>query len=96
MRRRPRGHICAVCHVGRRSDWHDLDETSLTVLERGRRRHELGSGEAVFAQGERNDGVYCVSGGTVGIRRFDSSGGSAPSSWPIRATRSDTGYFLYP
>jgi CRP/FNR family transcriptional regulator len=69
-------HTCAVCHVGRRSDWHDLDETSLAVLERGRRRRELGSGEVVFAQGERNDGVYCVSGGTVGIRRLDSNGNS--------------------
>ncbi|HUI94166.1 MAG TPA: Crp/Fnr family transcriptional regulator [Xanthobacteraceae bacterium] len=70
------GHACAVCHVGRRSDWHDLDEASLALLERGRRRRDYGSGEVVFAQGARNAGVYCVSGGTVGIRRLDSNGNS--------------------
>jgi CRP-like cAMP-binding protein len=69
-------HGCAVCHVGRRSDWHDLDEAAFGLLERGRRRREYGSGEVVFAQGERNEGIYCVSGGTVGIRRLDSNGNS--------------------
>ena len=46
------------------------------MLERGRRRREYGSGEVVFAQGERNEGIYCVSGGTVGVRRLDSNGNS--------------------
>jgi CRP-like cAMP-binding protein len=70
------GHTCAVCHVGRLSDWHDLDEASRDLLERGRRRREYGSGEVVFAQGAQNQGVYCVSGGTVGIRRIDRNGNS--------------------
>lgn len=70
------GYHCAVCHVGQRSDWHDLDEALLAMLECGRTRREYGSGEVVFAQGTRNDGVYCVSGGTVGIRRCDSNGNS--------------------
>ncbi|MGO9005578.1 MAG: Crp/Fnr family transcriptional regulator [Beijerinckiaceae bacterium] len=73
---KPEGQACSVCHVGRRSDWHDLDEAASGVLERGRRRREYGSGELVFVQGERNDGVHCVSGGTVGIRRLDASGNS--------------------
>ena len=70
------GHSCAVCHVGARSDWHDLDEAASEALERGRRRREYGSGAVVFAQGQRNDGVHCVSGGTVGIRRLDANGNS--------------------
>jgi CRP/FNR family transcriptional regulator len=70
------GPGCVVCHVGRRSDWRDLDEAASGVLEAGRRRREYGSGEVVFAQGERNDGVHCVSGGTVGIRRLDANGNS--------------------
>jgi CRP-like cAMP-binding protein len=69
-------HTCAVCHVGQRSDWHNLDATALALLERGRRRRDYGSGEVVFAQGEPNDGVYCVSGGAVGIRRLDQNGNS--------------------
>ena len=46
------------------------------LAERGRRRREYGSGEIVFAQGDQNDGVHCVSGGTVGIRRLDDNGNS--------------------
>jgi CRP-like cAMP-binding protein len=72
----PGGYACAVCHVGQRSDWFGLDEATGALLTRGRRRREYGSGEVVFAQGERNAGVYCVSGGTVGIRRLDSNGNS--------------------
>jgi len=70
------GQACVICHVGRRSDWHDLDEATHAVLARGRSRREYGSGEVVFAQGAQNDGVHCVSGGTVGIRRLDSNGNS--------------------
>ena len=70
------GQACVVCHVGRRSDWHDLDPTASALLTSGRRRREYGSGEVVFAQGECNDGVHCVSGGTVGIRKLDGNGNS--------------------
>jgi len=70
------GQACSVCHVGQRSDWHDLDEAANGLLARGRHRREYGSGEVVFAQGGQNDGVHCVSGGTVGIRRLDANGNS--------------------
>ena len=73
---RHEGQACLVCHVGRRSDWHDLDQTANALLSSGRRRREYGAGEIVYAQGEQNDGVHCVSGGTVGIRRLDDNGNS--------------------
>jgi CRP-like cAMP-binding protein len=73
---RHEGQACVVCHVGRRSDWQDFDQTASALLSSGRRRREYGSGELVFAQGEQNDGVHCVSGGTVGIRRLDENGNS--------------------
>jgi CRP-like cAMP-binding protein len=73
---RHEGQACVVCHVGRRSDWHDLDQAASALLSSGRRRREYGSGEIVFAQGDHNDGVHCVSGGTVGIRRIDDNGNS--------------------
>jgi CRP-like cAMP-binding protein len=73
---KPEARSCVVCPVGRRSDWRDLDEAASALLEGGRRRREYGSGEVVFAQGEGNDGVHCVSGGTVGIRRLDANGNS--------------------
>jgi len=73
---RPEGHSCVVCHVWRRSDWHELDEPARAMLGRARHRRDYGPGEIVFAQGADNDGVFCVSGGTVGIRRLDRNGNS--------------------
>ncbi|MGO4870074.1 MAG: Crp/Fnr family transcriptional regulator [Roseiarcus sp.] len=67
---------CGACHVGGRSDWRDLDEEANNLLVRGRRRFAYDSGEVVFAQGEPGDGMHCVSGGTVGIRRLDANGNS--------------------
>ncbi len=73
---RPEGPGCRICHVRQKSDWRDLDASATASLERERCRREYGSGELVFAQGAANDGVYCVSGGTVGIRRLDRNGNS--------------------
>lgn len=67
---------CAICHVGRRSDWDGLDEPARAVLVRGLSRREYGSGEVIFAQGDANDGVHCVSSGTVAIRKLDARGNS--------------------
>jgi CRP-like cAMP-binding protein len=67
---------CAVCHVGRRSDWHGLDAVALAILAHGRTRREYGSGEVIFAQGDANTGVHCLSTGTVAIRRLDAQGRS--------------------
>ena len=73
---RPEVSACAACHVGPRSDWYGLDEAAHALLARGRHRRDYGSGELVFAQGAENEGVYCVSGGTVGIRRLNDKGNS--------------------
>jgi CRP-like cAMP-binding protein len=70
------GQTCIACHVGRRSDWYDLDRPASALLTSARRRRGYGSGELVFAQGEPNDGVHCISGGTVGIRMLDGDGNS--------------------
>ena len=67
---------CRVCHVGRRSDWDGLDDAAYVLLDRGLSRREYRSGEVIFAQGAANDGVYCVSGGAVAIRRLDGHGNS--------------------
>ena len=67
---------CVICHVWRRSDWHELEQAGRQLLGRGRHRKDYNSGEVVFAQGEQNNGVHCVSGGTVGIRRLDDNGNS--------------------
>jgi CRP-like cAMP-binding protein len=73
---KPDAQSCVICHVWRRSDWHDLDDVARQMLGRGRQRKDYRPGEIVFAQGADNDGVHCVSGGTVGIRRLDHNGNS--------------------
>jgi len=70
------GFSCADCMVGQRSDWSDLDQDTSDLLQRGRHRQQYSSGEIIFAQGEPNDGVYCVSVGTAAIRKLDESGNS--------------------
>ena len=35
---------------------------------------EYRAGEAVYSLGEPNRGIYCVSGGTVGVRKIDADG----------------------
>jgi CRP/FNR family transcriptional regulator len=73
---RPEAQSCVVCHVWRRSDWQELDDAGRQVLCRARHRKDYAPGAIVFAQGADNDGIHCVSGGTVGIRRLDHNGNS--------------------
>lgn len=67
---------CGMCHVGRRSDWHGLDDAAHALLLRGLSRRDYGSGEVVFAQGTPNAGVHCLFSGAVAIRRLDAQGRS--------------------
>lgn len=67
---------CKLCHVGRRSDWNGIDDAAYAILARGVARREYRSGEVIFAQGNPNAGVYCVSTGTVAIRKLDARGNS--------------------
>ncbi len=41
-----------------------------------RKRREYGAGEVIFEAGDDNRGIYCVSVGTVGVRRMDENGNS--------------------
>lgn len=67
---------CELCHLGERSMWHGLDSRARNLLAGKLTRREYGSGEVVIAQGEANDGVYCISSGTVAMRRLDGAGNS--------------------
>jgi len=67
---------CGVCHLLPVSDWNVLCDEELIVLDAGHRPFDYGAGETVYAMGESNRGVYCVSTGTVGIRKLDAEGNS--------------------
>jgi CRP/FNR family transcriptional regulator len=68
---------CAICHVLQRSDWSVMDPAELDRIGRIRRRREYRAGKVIFEAGQENCGIYCVSVGTVGIRRMDENGNSA-------------------
>ena len=85
--------VCSVCHVRRRSDWDGLDDAAHDLLARGLSRREYGSGEVIFAQGDANTGVYCVSSGAVAIRRLDAHGNSVLLGLAIRAIPSAIVHF---
>jgi len=67
---------CGVCHLVPITDWNVLSDDELTVLDTGHRPFNHATGETVFAMGDPNRGVYCVSAGTVGVRKLDAEGNS--------------------
>ena len=68
---------CRLCHIRRCSDWNVLTDGELDSLSIGVDRREYASGEIVYSIGEKNTGVYCISGGSVGVRKLDEQGNSA-------------------
>ncbi len=68
---------CRLCHIRHCSDWNVLADDELDVLSGGVGRREYASGETVYSIGEKNAGIYCISGGSVGVRKIDEQGNSA-------------------
>lgn len=68
--------ICSVCHVLQRSDWRVLASEDLSTLSSGVSPREYGAGETIYWMGQPNRGIYCISGGSVGVRRIDADGNS--------------------
>jgi len=67
---------CGVCHLLPVTDWNVLSDDELNVLDAGHRPYDYAAGDTVYAMGDPNRGVYCLSSGTVGIRKLDTEGNS--------------------
>jgi CRP/FNR family transcriptional regulator len=67
---------CASCAARGLSVWSNSDPAVEALLAKSRVKISYGSGQPIFAQGDVNAGIYCVSSGTVAIRRLDASGNS--------------------
>lgn len=67
---------CRLCHIRHISDWKVLRDDELDELSTGVIRREYASGETVYSIGDTNSGVYCISGGSVGVRKLDEQGNS--------------------
>ena len=67
---------CSICHVLERSVWRQLSPECLEGLSARIVRKQVATGAHLYTMGEPNRGIYCVSGGTIAIRKYDVNGES--------------------
>lgn len=65
---------CEGCDHRLNNEWQVLEGDALASLGRAKTHRQYRAGQALFAQGDANTGVYCINAGTVGIRQLDASG----------------------
>ena len=58
---------CADCRHERHAPWTGVPAHRIDALDRLRRRRGLTEGEALFRQGDDNEGLHCVSEGVFGL-----------------------------
>jgi len=68
---------CTACKVRHVSDWAGLPRHAAEIVSRVRVRRSLRRGATLFAPGDSNAGLYCVSSGIVGIRMAHENGTEA-------------------
>jgi len=71
---KPGPYICAGCPVLSRAVWSVLTEEQLAFMSRGTKSRNYRRGETVYAVGDANNGVYCISEGSLGVRKMDAEG----------------------
>ncbi|MBL8260035.1 MAG: cyclic nucleotide-binding domain-containing protein, partial [Candidatus Competibacteraceae bacterium] len=57
-----------------RNEWRVLAEEELKLLAQSRKCRQYQAGEPIFSAGEPSHGIYCVTSGTVAIRKVDAEG----------------------
>ena len=68
------GVNCLECRLRRRNEWRVLAEEELKLLAQSRKCRLYRAGEAIFFEGEPSHGIYCITSGTVAIRKIDADG----------------------
>lgn len=69
-------HPCKNCVFFSQSVWLPISDSSAETLTRGFRRIEMPEGQVLFAQGNINQGVFCVSRGLIALRAHHEGGAS--------------------
>jgi CRP-like cAMP-binding protein len=54
--------------------WKVLSEEQLAFMSDGTKSRKYRRGDAVYAVGDPNSGVYCISEGSLGVRKIDAEG----------------------
>lgn len=69
-------HPCGKCAFYDDSVWHPVDTGLVSMLAQGFTRNDLSKGQALFEQGDSNQGVFCVSKGLLAVRSLHADGSS--------------------
>ena len=74
-RRKPAlGANCLDCRLRQRNEWRVLAEEEVKTLAQSRKCRLYHAGETIFSEGEPSHGIYCITSGTVAIRKIDAGG----------------------
>lgn len=65
---------CFTCQWRDRSEWCVLDQADLSLLNSAKAVRTFQHGQNIYVQGDSADGVYCLEGGVVTLRRTDVNG----------------------
>ncbi|MBT5307771.1 MAG: Crp/Fnr family transcriptional regulator [Rhodospirillaceae bacterium] len=65
---------CNACPTRQNTEWKDLSEEELDLIDRFKRVSDREPGEIIYQQGDQSEGVYCIQSGLVGIRQLDADG----------------------
>lgn len=65
---------CQNCSLRERTEWANLKEDELNLLNKHKVAKPFVSGDVLFNQQDVNSGVYCVHSGLVGLRHYDAGG----------------------
>lgn len=68
---------CIHCPTRENTEWRDLNEEQLDLIDKFKQTSDLEAGEIIYQQGTKSEGVYCIQSGLVGIRQLDADGNEA-------------------
>lgn len=84
---------CFACQSRTRSEWCELKDDDLALLNRAKTSNLYAPGQVIFYQGNPCLGIHCVEEGTVALRKTDGRGHSVISR--LYHTGSTMGYLEY-
>lgn len=68
------GVNCIECRLRQQNEWHVLTEEQVRLLAQVRKCRQYQAGELIYSAGEPSHGIYCITSGTVAIRKIDAGG----------------------
>lgn len=67
---------CFTCQFRDRSEWCDLSQDEVKLLNNAKRERTYLPGEVIYHEGDPSKGIYCIESGMTGMRKIDSEGNS--------------------